>query len=277
MKDHMESDNRTYIPVRKKVITLSFKNLFLLLMLITPAVFLTSCEDSEPPVLVIRVDDIQDYGFREAQLFLLDESITNQVPLSLAVIAGMFGEDREIVQKVGLAVNSGSEVTVHGWEHEDLANLSVQEQADVLYQSKSSLKEILGIDVNILVPPMFNCNANTIAAMHLEGYSIISTIADYNEPGLMSGVINLPATIELSDYSNGIWTMKKLDAVKTEITKSVQKYGFAVIVTHPQEFMVDGELDRDNTEFFRTLITNLAVDYSFETLETLGSSFNGQK
>jgi hypothetical protein len=120
---------------------------------------------------------------------------------------------------------------------------------------------------------MFSFDEDTLAAMNEEGYNIISTVADYVEPGLMSNVISLPATIELSDFSNGIWNMKSLDSIKAEISRSVQKYGFAVIVTHPQEFINDGELNQVNTELYRALLNTLKEDYSFETLETLGENW----
>jgi len=161
----------------------------------------------------------------------------------------MFGEDREIVQTVKLAIGFGSEVAVHGWEHEDLAKLPYKEQAAVLFQSRSRVKEILGLDTTVLVPPMFSFNEDTMVAMHEEGYNIISTFADYSESGLISNVISLPATIELSDYSNGTWNMKSLDIIEAEISMSIQKYGFAVIVTHPQEFIADGGLNQVTTEF----------------------------
>jgi len=67
--------------------------------------------------LVLRVDDIQDYAFREAQLFLLNYAAGNHLELSLSVISGMFGEDIELLKAVQVAVGSGSEVSVHGWRH----------------------------------------------------------------------------------------------------------------------------------------------------------------
>ncbi len=58
---------------------------------------------------------------------------------------------------------------------------------------------------------MFSFNEDTIIAMYEEGYNIISTFTDYSESGLISNVLSLPATIELSDYSNGTWNMKNVD------------------------------------------------------------------
>ena len=253
--------------------TIFIAALLIFLSMIPIAIIRTSTENKNPPTLVIRVDDIQDFAFREAQLFLLNNSIQNHVSLSLAVIAGMFGADSEIVQTVKLAVNSGSEVAVHGWEHEDLAKLSFREQMTLLFQAKNRIKETLDVNTRTLVPPMFSFNEATLDAMDEEGYDIISTSKGLQEPGLISGVRCLPATVELSDYSNGLWVVKSYDSVKTEILMSVQRYGFAVIVTHPQEFMTDGKLNQATVAFYTTLLGNLNGTYSLKTLEGLSQDF----
>jgi len=273
MRNSSESNSQTSVPRRRRLGTIFIAGLLILLGLTPVAIIKTSIENREPPSLVIRVDDIQDFAFREAQLFLLNESVINHVPLSLAVITGMFGEDREVVQTVKLAVSLGSDVAVHGWKHEDLAKLSFREQVALLFQSRSRINEILDFDTRVLVPPMFSFSEDTMAAMHEEGYNIISTFADLSEPGSISKVISLPATVELSDYSNGTWEMKSSDSVKAEVSRSIQKYGFAVIVTHPQEFLTDGELNQVNVELYRALLRTLKEDYSFKTLEALGEDW----
>ncbi|MFC1933420.1 polysaccharide deacetylase family protein [Chloroflexota bacterium] len=273
MPKSLESHSQTSVTRRKRRIAFFIASLLILLSLIPIVILKTSIENREPPVLVMRVDDIQDFAFREAQLFLLNQSMINYVPLSLAVITGMFGEDREVVQTVKLAVRLGSDVAVHGWKHEDLAKLSFREQVALLSQSRSRIKEILDFDTTVLVPPMFSFNEDTMVAMHEEGYNIISTFVDYSESGLISSVISLPATIELSDYSNGTWNMKSLDLIEAEISRSIQKYGFAVIVTHPQEFIADGKLNQVTTELYRTLLMTLKENYSFQTLERLGENW----
>ena len=273
MQNSPESSSQTSLSRRKKWVAVSIAGL-LIMSLTSVAIVKSAVENREPPIVVVRVDDIQDFAFQEAQFFLFNESAANRVPLSLAVITGMFGEDKEIVQTVKFALSFGSEVAVHGWEHEDLAKLSLSEQVALLSQSKSRIKEILGSDVRVLVPPMFSFNEDTIAAMQAAGYDLISTITDYTEPGSMSEVINIPATVELSDYSNGTWKMKSFDSVKAEISRSIQKYGFGVIVTHPQEFTTDGKLNQVNMELYRALLRTLKENYSFKTLQTLGENWS---
>jgi peptidoglycan/xylan/chitin deacetylase (PgdA/CDA1 family) len=274
MQDSSESNSQTSGVKRKrrKQVTIFVLCLFVMLVSVSVTIITTSCKSAKMPPLVIRVDDIQDFAFREAQLFLLNESMISKVPLSLAVIAGVFGDDGNIVPTVKLALNSGSEVTVHGWEHENIAQLPLSEQETLLSRSMSRIKTILDLDATVFVPPMYSFNEDTITAMRQTGYNVISSTATLSEPGLISEVTSLPATVELSDFFNDTWNMKSLDIINTEILTSIEKYGFVVIVTHPQEFITDGKLNQVNTEMFRTLLITLKKDYSFETLQTLAEN-----
>jgi len=238
------------------------------------AILKAPAEKREPPPVVIRIDDIQDYAFREGQVFLLTESMTADIPVSLAVIPGEFGEDLGIVQMVKLAVGLGSEVTVHGWEHEDLASLSAEEQAALLGLGRGRLAEVIGCDSKVLVPPMFRFNEATISAMQQAGYEIISSFIDVSYPGLYSGVKSVPGTVNLSQYSENdlTWNMKTTDAVEAEIAVSVEKYGYAVIVTHPQEFLVAEALTEANVALYRALLVALQEHYCFKTIKELGES-----
>ena len=246
--------------------------LFPLLTLV--AVVLTVCTGAflrtpQNRFIIIRVDDIQDFAFRDAQLFLLKQSAETNVPLSLAVIAGMFGEDAEILEAVQLAVASGCEVGAHGWKHENLTNLSMTEQMNVLFQAKIRIKDLLGIDTQLLIPPMFSFNTNTISAMHHESYSIISTCIDYDEPSVISGITNIPATVELSSLVNDVWQMKSVDVISAEVEKSVELYGYAAIVTHPQEFLSNGQINQATSESYMNLLAKLGEKYKFTTFENL--------
>jgi len=219
--------------------------------------------------IIIRVDDIQDFAFRDAQLFLLKQSTETNVPLSLAIIAGMFGEDTEILDAVQSAVASGCEVGVHGWKHENLTKLSMTEQMNVLFQAKNRIKDLLGIDTQLLIPPMFSFNTNTISAMRHESYRIISTCRDFHEPSNISGITNVPATVELSTLVNDAWQMKSVDAINAEVENSVELYGYAAIVTHPQEFLSNGQINQAASESYINLLAKLSETYKFTTFEKL--------
>lgn len=127
----MSFESRSVLYSKQKIKALTLAILFTtatLISILALAILRCPTKSTELPLLVVRVDDIQDFAFKEAQLFLLNYSVKNKLPLSLAVLAGSFGSDTEIVEAVKSAVGFGSEVTVHGWQHENLAELSLIEQ-----------------------------------------------------------------------------------------------------------------------------------------------------
>jgi len=219
--------------------------------------------------IVFRVDDIQDYAFRDAQLFLLNYSAEVDMPMSLGVISGMFGEDQQVLEATRSAVESGSEVGIHGWNHEDLTVLSLNEQRDMLFQAKNRLRQLLGVDSTLLIPPMFSFNQDTISAMQKESCSIISTCTDYNEPSFDAEVINIPATVELSVLSGDTWHLKSSDVVLWEVERSFELYGYAAIVTHPQEFFTDGKLNQAAANSLLALLEKLGEENTFTTFENI--------
>lgn len=261
---------------RKKRLKIFLGAVVAVILVIIPVSIQAANKNNELPSVVIRVDDIQDFAFREAQLFLINKSITNEVPFSLAIIAGLFGQDNDLVESVKLATTQGTEVTVHGWEHEDLTAFSLEEQSALLSRSRSRIKEVLGYDADVLVPPMFSFNEDTLTAMRDENYNVISTFIDLQSPGLIGNTVSIPATVELSDFAEGTWRMKSFEAIMAEISKSIHRYGYAVIVTHPQEFICGGELDPVNMDIFCLLLKTLKEDYLVKTLKDVGETRTAQ-
>lgn len=229
----------------------------------------------EPPIVAVRIDDVQDFYCRDAQFILFEYSLNNSIPATLAIIPRFFGQDKELVDAVKSVTLSGFEVAVHGWEHEDLTRLSLEEQQTRLQQGKAHLSEVLSVNASVLVPPMFSYNNDTLVAMHTNGLKIVSGLSELQPPAPASeGIISIPATVELSDFANGTWKMKSADSVTEEVNASIHLHGYAVIVTHPQEFMKDGALSREALQEYNTLIQTMKPRYSFTTLDGLARGMN---
>lgn len=225
---------------------------------------------NNPALVVIRIDDIQDYAFKDAQLHLIEHSIQNKIPLSLAIIPSYFGEDTELVNAVKQNINAGSEISVHGWEHENMTQYTFNEQKMRLMYAKQTLKNTLNVETGILVPPMFSYNDDTIRAMEETDYTTISGLIEFNKKEWLSQKIqSIPATIELSDYSNNEWQIREIETILSELRDSINEFGYAIIVTHPQEFMNQNELNMDATAKYEQLVQQIAEDFSFNTIEGL--------
>jgi peptidoglycan/xylan/chitin deacetylase (PgdA/CDA1 family) len=249
------------------------------LAIITISLVIASCEiipivtrNAKSPIVVIRIDDIQDYAFRDAQLYLLNYNIANNVPACIAIIPKEFGSDKVLVDTVESALHFGSEAAVHGWEHEDLAQFSLEEQETRLQMGKLYLKAILGVDAAVLAPPTLSYDEDTTVAMRFEGYKIITGLSELQSEGLISnGILSIPATVELSDYANATWKIKSFEKLKREVSSSILTHGYAAILTHPQEFISNNTLNQTTIEVYESILQYLKTRYSFSTFEKLES------
>ena len=257
---------------RKRLIISMVAAALVLISILLVVLIRTSSATHELPAVVVRIDDIQDFAFKDAQLFLLNESRLDQMPVSLAVIPAAFGSDNITVDSVKQSISLGSEIAAHGWKHEDLALLSQSEQSALLWQSKERLKAVLNVDTRILIPPFYSSNRDTLEAMKTQGYSIISTLASLAQPAPDAVLTSIPATVELSIYANGAWQMKSCDTAMSEVMISIRQYGFAVVITHPQEFLVNGKLDPSREQIYRSLVAALKADYGCQTLSHLAAT-----
>ena len=224
----------------------------------------------KPPLLAIRIDDVQDYYQNNATIFLLQYAADEGIPLNLAIIPKYFGLDQKVVGAVVSAIQNGSMVMVHGWEHEELEQFSEAEQEKRMLDGKNRLLEILGCESTILVPPIYSFNNDTILAMSRTGLTTISTYIDDQDPGLVDhGILSVPATVEMSILVNGSWYTKGLDELYDEVVESIGGYGYAVILTHPEEFVTDGRLDQEKIFTFEVLIDRLQIYYAFTTFDQI--------
>ena len=218
--------------------------------------------------VVIRIDDIQDFAFKEGQNYLLNYHAQNKIPADLAVIPGRIGTENETVFLLKRCIQNGSEVSIHGWLHEDLGLLNETTQIQLLNKASIKLKRTLGIESRILVPPRYSYNNLTLEAMRKTGYDILSSSADRSVPLVNNKDIHLiPATVELSEFSDPGWTMKSKETILVEVSESVEKYGYAVIILHPQEFLRNNTLNFDSVKNYEALVTILSQQYHLTVLE----------
>ena len=225
------------------------------------------------PVVVIRIDDVQDYAFRDAQLVLLRYHTENKIPTSIAVIPELTKSDTELLTQISESLRIGSEVSAHGWSHEDLSKLSLLEQEKALREARLALELLFEVNVTVLVPPMFGYNDETLTAMHNTGFEVVSSAIDLQAPTRRAdGIVMLPATVEYSDFVDGEWVSKSVEGRMKEVELSVDRYGYSVIVIHPQELMRDNQIDAGAVQDYCSLIELIQAKYSFTTLSGLSES-----
>jgi predicted deacetylase len=217
-------------------------------------------------VIIIRVDDVRDFYATEATRFLIQFNRISKIKMDIGIIPAQFGKDNETVSMVKTAIKEGSEIIVHGFNHENVTEIDTQHQTELLKSAKEKL-QLMNLSSTIYAPPFFIYNKGTFEAMKKNG---LNTITDFIDKGKANYTINdiyrFPATVTTSDLVNGVWKMKDLDQLEKEVTIDIGTYGYSMIVIHPQEFIIGEKLETSLIQQYIDFIQNIQNRYSFTTI-----------
>jgi len=223
-------------------------------------------DQKKPSVIIIRIDDVRDFEATEATIFLIKFNRINKIKMDIGIIPAQFGKDNETILVVKTAIKEGSEVIIHGFDHENLTTIETKIQIELIQSANEKLQS-LNLTSTILAPPFFMYNEGIYEAMKINGLNIITDFIDTGKPGYTTNnIYRFPATITTSDLVNGTWRMRDLDQLEKEVTLNIGRYGYSMIVLHPQEFMVGGKLETSLIQQYADLIKNIQIRYSFTTI-----------
>jgi len=212
--------------------------------------------------VIFRLDDVQDNYHDQSQLALMNFFLEKNQSLSLGLIANAFGNDSIVLNEVRTGFDAGKfELASHGWNHEDFTKLSEHTQTDLLNKSIEKIHKVFGTRPAIFIPPMFEFNNATLDAMRHLGIKIISsndtTYFDRNQSHLVANItyskytgddniLHFPSTVQYSKYVINKsktppieqWNTIPVEKLLTMINNSISNYGYAIVTTHPQEFVI---------------------------------------
>ena len=223
--------------------------------------------------VVFRMDDIQDYWLNSVQSAVLDFFMSKGQNLSLGLIMHIIGNDSKVVDKIKTGLDKGLfELDAHGWDHINYTKLNQNEQKQSLDNASLKMEKMFGIKPIVFIPPFDTFNNDTISAMKKIGMEIISSglheenrfdqnrsIFNSNHVSInnskipaqkllygneknvvnnktISVVYHLPGTIFFKDFQNGKWVKTPLVDIFGNASKNIAKYGYAIVVLHPQDF-----------------------------------------
>ena len=205
--------------------------------------------------VVFRMDDIQDYWLKSAQLAAMDQFLSRNQSLTLGIIMNGIGNDTEIVNKVREGSDSGLfELAVHGWNHTDYTKLSSEEQIKSLEDSNRKMIELFGNRSEIFIPPLNSFNDDTINAVRQTNMTILDANSssfdelqlkdDDDESQTLSSLqipskdfFYVPSTISFTDYYQDQPIKNSIQNILNNVTQSISTNGYAVVIIHPQDFV----------------------------------------
>jgi peptidoglycan/xylan/chitin deacetylase (PgdA/CDA1 family)/3D (Asp-Asp-Asp) domain-containing protein len=216
--------------------------------------------------VIFRLDDVQDYYLNSVQMAQMDLFMSKNQSLSLGVIMNGIGNDSKVINKVHEGEQKGLfELALHGWNHVDYTKLSEQEQKATLIKANEKMQRLFGHTSKIFITPLETFNNDTIKAMSQIGLRILSAgpsaenSFDQNESVFTTDrkinaneikqtsaetVYHLPTTITYKDFQNGEWIKIPFREILSIVDNNIQKYGYAVIVLHPQDL---AKMDKNKT------------------------------
>ncbi len=195
--------------------------------------------------VAFRLDDIQDFWLDDVQLNILETFKRDNTPITIGIIGNSFGDDKKLVDyiKKELETQEQIEVANHGWKHEDFTLSTYDEQLDLLQKTNKKISETLLKKPTVFIPPMNQYNNDTIKALKEAEFTYFSSEIDKSSPPYkFSGleIYQFPETAVTGNLNSEGMLFLKIDHMETlsQIEYSNQKYGFAVVTLHPQEFSV---------------------------------------
>lgn len=205
--------------------------------------------------VVFRMDDIQDYWLNNVQIGTIDEFHKKNAPLTIGIIGNYFGNDTPLVNFIKSKIGNGStaiDVANHGWNHEHFPTHIEPTQEYLLEQTDQKIISLLGITPSGFIAPYDDINNDTIQALTQKKLGYLSANETMDHPPYPLSNVSLyrfPETAEFGAVSddNTDWVNYTPEHIHAKILRSVIKYGFAVVVIHPQDFSSRHTLDYTNS------------------------------
>ena len=197
--------------------------------------------------VAFRLDDFTDTSLTMIKIQIVETFYQKNIPLTIGIVGDRFGENEEFVNYVLEKImddNFELEVGNHGWKHENFSNLDIHKQSDLLKKTNDKVEKTLGIRPKVFIPPYNQFNSDTLEALRHNEMRYYSAGAKKNSTVQYqlsnSDLYHFPASSSTGTQDP---ESKKFNGLSYEITlkfilRSINKYGFAVVMMHPYEFSV---------------------------------------
>ena len=219
--------------------------------------------------VAFRLDDVQDYYLNTQQIEIMKVFQEKNIPLTIGIIGGFWGEDAKILEFVKNDTNSEKptfEIGNHSWDNNPLPTFSKNDQIEQIQKTNDILKETLGVTPTTFTAVENKFNYDTIEALKETDFTHFTGHIDeiHTPPYLTkdSDLYYLPANTETAELNDVTWEWEKTnyEATFTEAQDFITRQGFAVVMMHPYEFSISnsegytGETDLKQIENLEKLI-----------------------
>lgn len=195
--------------------------------------------------VILRIDDIQAYAWPDVTKKMIDDALSKQAPLTLAVIPNNLDQDKELIGFLQKR-SCNLEFALHGWDHSDnpaeFANLNYDEAKTKISNGIRMLALLGNKKVVTFIPPQNQYSDATLKALNDEDIHVISSEGD--------GQYDYDATTY--DFLNN--KLNTSDYVLSECSKTFVDSNYCIVMIHPQDYTTNGEFDQTKYETYLNMI-----------------------
>lgn len=195
--------------------------------------------------VAFTLDDIQNYWLNDVQIEIMELFNEKNLPLTIGIIGSEISgvdDDPKISSYIKQRIpNNLLELANHGWKHEDFRDYDQTSQSFLIKKTNERVQQVFGLTPSVFIPPFNEFNNGTIYAMqenNITHYS--SQITASSPPSQLpsSHLYYFPRiahTGHLSDDGSHFEGVSH-NLTLSLIHESISRYGFAVVMMHPQDF-----------------------------------------
>ena len=231
------------------------------------------------PCIVFRLDDIQQFYLSDVQMKVMDVFQKENASLSIGIIGYNLPLDTKLVSYLKNNLKPGHapiDIANHGWKHEDFSSLSLSQQVLLMNKTNQELAKIFGKKPHMFITPFNLYNNDTLKAIKQTKMSTISSGIWDNAKFVTTrgkivankdslGLYHVPAMTDFQvDIGNETyWTNIPKDKLIASIDSHISKYGYDVVLLHPQNFAVyvNGQYANTVDKKYIDELTNI-IDYA---------------
>ena len=194
--------------------------------------------------VAFRLDDMQDYWLNNIQMGIVDEFQKKNTTLTIGIIGHYFGNDTKLVDFVKtrlVNVTPEMEIANHGWNHEHFTSHIEPTQEYLLEKTNQKVNATLGFVPPGFIAPYDDINSDTIRALKQVKLGYLSANETADPPPYPFSCVTLyrfPETAETGNVNADFtdWINYNHNQTYAEILRSMTKYGYAIVMMHPQDF-----------------------------------------
>ena len=206
------------------------------------------------PCIVFRLDDVQEFYLADVQMQIMDLFQKKNASLSMGIIGHDLSLDAKLTSYLKTHLKPGHapiEFDNHSWLHTDFSLMTLSQQVASMNKTNQELNKLFGKTPNVFITPYNVYDNDTLKAVKQLKMNLISSgiweedkfVTDRGHLVANKDFLGLYHVPSMTDFQVDIgneshWTSIPKDKVIASINSHITKYGYDVLLIHPENFAV---------------------------------------